>query len=97
MVAFGERSKSKKTPPILDVFEIEADHARLRIGEIELEQIDRTEIRAVAHGHQPAETQAPPLAALDDVGTETAALRNHADRAQFPGGPTGKVTPPRGE
>ena len=88
--AFAARSISNSRRPSLRRFDIEADHFRLRIGEIKFKQVGGRYIGAVADGDQSRKFDTAAQAAPDDIGAEPAALRNDADVADFSGADFGE-------
>ena len=87
---FRRAQQIEETPSVLGGFNIEADHLRLCIGEIELKHVAGAQIGTVADGNEAGKLYTPAQAAADDIGAKPAALRYHADRADFSGADFGK-------
>ena len=82
----AQHSNSRR--PSLRRFDVDPDHSRLRIGEIELEQVGGRHVGAVADGDQAGKLQPAIQAAANDVGAEPAALRDRRRRRRRRLGPS---------
>ncbi len=73
----------EQAPPVLGGLYVHADDFGLRIGKIEFEQVAGRDVGAVSHGNEAREFEAARHAAADDVGAQSAALRDDAGVAGF--------------
>jgi hypothetical protein len=69
----------EQPPPVLRRLEVKTDHFRLRVGEVELEQLGRAHVGAIARRDERRELESPVQPTADDIGAKPTALRNHAD------------------
>ena len=84
--ATSPAQSAKEGAAVLDVLRVEADDARLGIGEEVLDQLGRADVRAVADRDEAAVAQSARPAAQEDIHAESAALRDHANRARLRAG-----------